>query len=287
MRQLGLIVVACFVVVGLSSTSAKAEAALQLQPLQYVETLKKDERKQGFIDIYNPQSRTIDVSLQVQGFRQTDTKGNLAFYDNPQLSRGIELSLSSAQIPAHKTLRLVFIVDGTKLPTGDVFAAIFAEAKPDGQAGIGTTVRLGSLLILTNQTPGVRQAAVERLDLGWLQIGTGIHGSTEIKNTAPVGTASGFFPTVTVSAWPSGGSWQLTGPLIQSGNSRTILINETTNQFGLYRIRVTTDSSYRERWVVLVTGYWRWLSVVIVIIAGAATVLLVRWRRYLKVVRKR
>jgi hypothetical protein len=287
MRQLGLIVVVCFIVAGLGGTSAKAEAALQLQPLQYVETLKKDERKQGFVDIYNPQSRTIDVSLQVQGFRQTDTKGNLAFYDDPQLSRGIELSVSSAQIPAHKTLRLVFIADGTKLPTGDVFAAIFAEAKPDGQVGIGTTVRLGSLLILTNQTPGVRQATVERLDLGWLQIGTGIQGATEIKNTAPLGTASGFFPAVTVSVWPSGGSWQLTGPLIQSGNSRTLLINETTNQFGLYRVRVATDASYREQWVVLVTGYWRWLSVAIMLIGGVAVVLLVRWHRRLKVVRKR
>lgn len=256
-------------------TSVHAEAALQVQPLQREATLQKGERKQGFVDVYNPQSRTIDVSFRIQGFRQVDERGNLTFYDDQQLSQGVELSLASAQIPAHKTLRLVFIADGAKLPTGDVFAVIFAQVKPDAVSGANATVQLGSLLILTNQTPGARLAAVKEFDLNWLQVGTGVQATAIIANTAPTGTASGFFPTVTLTAWPFGPSWQIRGPLVQAGNSRTVVINEPTDQFGVYRVRVAVGNSSQERWAVFITGYWRWLIFVIGFVVAAAIVLLI------------
>ena len=284
-RLIKLALVIAALCIGVSIPVA-AEASLELRPLQYVETLQKGERKQGMIDIHNPQPYDVDVRLSVQGFRQIDHQGNLEFFESEQLRDGITLDIDSAKIPAHKTLRLFFTADSTKLPTGDVFAAVFAEAMPTDHQGASTTVRLGSLLILTNQTPGARQAVVDRLSMNWLQIGDGLRGEAVIKNTAPPKTAGGFFPPLQLTTWPFGPSVNTTGPLVQSGNERTVQLKQPTNLFGIYRVRIATGSSHQDRWIVAVTGYWRWLSVVVLLGVAGGLIALKRWRQHNKLVKK-
>lgn len=282
---LTFIIAGCLLVLGAST--ANAEAALELRPLQYVETLQKGERKQGMIDIHNTEPYPVAVRLSVQGFRQIDTEGHLEFFDDQQLREGITLDVQSTDIPAYKTLRLYFTTDSTKLPTGDLFAAIFAEAVPTDHEGSGATVRLGSLLMLTNQTPGARQAKIAKLDMNWLQVGDGLRGSAVIANDAPKDTASGYFPEVSLRTWPFGPTDTHSGPLVQAGNQRTVQLRQAADLIGVYKVRVATGNSYREQWVVAVTGYWRWLSIVIVVAGVALGVFYIWWYRGKKLALKR
>ena len=246
-----------------NSAVAHAEPTLGLQPLQYTETLQKGERKQAFIDVTNPSSQPIIVQFQVQAFKQIDDKGTLSFYDDSRLNEGISLDLQEKEIPANKTLRLFFNVDGAKLPTGDVFAAVFAKTKPD-EKQMAPSVRIGTLLILTNGTPSARQAEVTSLTTSLLHFSDSIKGEVKIKNTAPANTSSGFSPTIHVRLWPFGLDRTIQGPLVFAGNTRTIALNEPASMFGVYKISARYGASSQERWVILMTGFWRWLAPVII-----------------------
>lgn len=238
-----------------------AEPALGLQPLQYVETLKKGERKQAYVDVANPSAQPVTVQFSVQGFRQVDDKGTLSFYDDDKITNGILLDYQEKGIPAKKTLRLFFVVDGTKLPTGDVFAAIFAQTKPVETARV-PSIRVGTLLILTNGSPGARKVSVEEFKIPLLHTGDLISGQIKIKNTAPVSSASGFFPEITIRTWPFGPNATITGPLVYAGNTRTLSLNQPSNQLGIYKITASYDESSKERWVILITGVWRWVVLI-------------------------
>lgn len=261
---LGLLVTAGYLV--LVAPSAHAEPVLGLQPLQYTETLKKGERKKAFIDVTNPSSQVTTVQFSVQAFKQIDDKGTLSFYDDEKIKNGILLDYQEIEIPANKTLRLFFIADGTKLPTGDVFAAIFAQTKPDEAARV-PAVRVGTLLILTNGTPGARQASIESFTAPLLHLGDSISGEIKIKNTAPATSASGFFPKITVSMWPFGPSQTITGPLVYAGNTRTIALNQASSQLGIYKVTASYDSSSKVQWVVVTTGVWRWIGLAAIVVA--------------------
>lgn len=245
---------------GLSGTAVYADASLRVQPLQYQESLQKGERKKGFIDVSNPMSQPAKVTFTVEGFRQIDNDGNLAFYPDEQLRRGIQLDYDAFEIPAKKSLRLYFAVDGTKLPTGDVFAAIFAQTIADAGSA-SPSVRIGSLLLLTNQTPSAHKAEVTALTAPVLQIGSTLSGRVAVKNTAQANTSSGFFPTVTISLWPFGPTTSIKGPLVFAGNTRQVLFNMPSNQLGIYRLSAAVGDSHKTRWVVIITGTWRWVCV--------------------------
>lgn len=268
--MIGRLVVAIglmLVLQGAMTARATDQPALQIQPLQHVDQLAKGERKRGFVDITNVQAQAIDVELSVQGFRQTDNSGTLVFFDDERLSRGIQLDLYDARIPAHKTLRLYFVADSTRLPSGDVFAAIFARIT--GQAGKGsdTSVRLGSLLMLTNGSPGAREAKVSALTLPWFQAGSGIEGQVSITNTAASQTASGFFPEVAVQVWPFRPT-TLHSPLVYAGNTRTVSFRMPGDYIGVYHVAASYQGHGVSRWVVAITGYWRWVAPIIVTILG-------------------
>lgn len=277
----GLVGVLLFVgYIFFAAPSVSAEPVIGLQPLQYVETLQKGERKKAFIDVTNPALQLVSVRFSVQGFKQVDDKGTLSFYTDEKISNGILLDYQEIQIPAKKTLRLFFVVDGTKLPTGDVFAAIFAQTKPVETAKI-PSVRVGTLLILTNGTPGARQVSVEEFKTPLLHTGDSISGQIKIKNTAPVSMASGFFPEITLRTWPFGPNTTITGPLVYAGNTRTISLNQPSSQLGIYKITASYGESSKGQWVVLVTGIWRWvlLTAFTVIFIAFLTYNLIKKRR--------
>lgn len=242
--------------------TVSAEPAVGLQPLQYVETLQKGERKKAFIDVTNPSPQPATVRFEVQRFKQVDDNGTLSFYDDEKISNGILLDYQEREIPAKKTLRLFFIVDGTKLPSGDVFAAVFAQTKPD-QGAAAPSVRVGTLLILTNGTPGVRQATIESFKAPFLHIGDSIDGEIKIKNTAPANTTNGFFPRVTIAMWPFGPTHTVTGPLVYAGNTRTIALDQSSSQLGIYKVTASYGGSAKSQWMLVITGVWRWILVVI------------------------
>lgn len=261
---LGFIFVATVML--LSAPVAAAEPVLGLQPLQYIESLAKGERKKAYVDVTNPSAQPISVEFNVQGFKQIDDKGTLSFFDDERINSGILLDYKEREIPAGKTLRLFFIVDGTKLPVGDVFAAIFAQTKPLQEVML-PSVRVGTLLILTNDTLGARQARVESLTAPLLQLGNSISGEARIKNTAPPSSASGFFPEITLSVWPFGSTRTIKGPLVYAGNTRTVEFDLPSNQVGIYRISASYGSSHQDRWVIAVTGIWRWMLPLILLMS--------------------
>jgi len=261
---LGLLL--CLGIVLSMQQSVAAEGSLQVQPLQNEASLQKGERKKGFIDITNPRPVDTKVKLSVAGFKQVDTAGNLSFYDSEQLRAGIMLDYEEYTIPANKTLRLFYIVDGTKLPTGDVFAAIFAQTINESTGSAASSVRIGSLLILTNETPGARQAEITKINAPWLQTGADVHGKVTIKNTAPPSSSSGFFPDVTIGLWPFGQTTSIKGPLVFAGNSREAKFALPSNQLGIYKLTASYGESKKTQWMLVVTGVWRWVALALVTI---------------------
>lgn len=265
--------------------SVAAEGSLQVQPLQNEASLQKGERKKGFIDVTNPRPVDTKVKFSVAGFKQVDTAGNLSFYDSEQLRAGIGLDYDEYTIPAHKTLRLFYIIDGTKLPTGDVFAAIFAQTVNESMGSAMPSVRIGSLLVLTNGTPGARHAEITKIDAPWLQTGADVNGKLTIKNTAPVDSSSGFFPTITVGLWPFGQTTNIKGPLVFAGNSREAKFAIPSNQLGIYKLTASYGESKKTQWMLVITGVWRWVVLALITVLPAAifsSVLYVRHRRRVK-----
>jgi len=262
-----------------------AEGSLQVQPLQNEASLQKGERKKGFIDVTNPRPVDAKVKFSVAGFKQVDTAGNLSFYDSEQLRAGIGLDYEEYTIPAHKTLRLFYIIDGAKLPTGDVFAAIFAQTINESTGSASSSVRIGSLLILTNGTPGARQAEVTKINAPWLQTGADVNGKLTIKNTAPADSSSGFFPDITIGLWPFGQTTSIKGPLVFAGNSREAKFSLPSNQLGIYKLTASYGESKKTQWMLVITGVWRWVVLVLVTILPAAifsSILYARHRRRIK-----
>jgi hypothetical protein len=285
MKKIALLIGFIGLAWGMTEAPVYADASLRVQPLQYQESLRKGERKKGFIDVSNPTSQAVKVKFAVEGFRQIDNDGNLAFYPDEQLRKGIQLDYDAFEIPAKKSLRLYFIADGTKLPTGDVFAAIFAQTIAEA-GGASPSVRIGSLLLLTNQTPSEHKAEVGALTAPILQIGSTLNGRVAIKNSARANTSSGFFPTVTISLWPFGSTTSIKGPLVFANNTRQVSFNLPSNQLGIYKLSASVGSSRQERWVIVITGMWRWVGVAIVGLALAILALRFAIRQHRRELRK-
>lgn len=246
-------------------------ANLQVQPTLYRESLQPTEKKKGYIDIANPSGEIVTVHFSVSAFRQSDDKGALTFHDNEQVVEGVKLDLSSVDVKPRENVRLYFLLDGTKLPSGDVFAVIFATID-SARLGVASA-RVGTLLVLQNGTPSSHEAAVDDISAPLFQVGESIEAVIRIRNTAPSEQATGFFPSLHVSLAPYS-SRTVDGPLIFAGHSRTIAYREPGNYVGPMRVTVTTGSSTKYAYVFAVTGYWRWAAPVILLIVGAGLYLI-------------
>jgi len=103
---------------------------LQVNPLQYEDTLTSGSVRLGYIEVSNPSDTTITLESRVQGFRQKDNAGRLSFFDDPQISDGIKVDLAKFDLGSHEAIRVAFSVDPTKLPKGGVYAVIFFRTLP-------------------------------------------------------------------------------------------------------------------------------------------------------------
>lgn len=262
-----VIAVLCALVV--ADTQASAMPSITMAPLQYQSQLQKNEVKKGFVDIGNPGNETITMQLQVQAFRQTDDNGALEFYAEPSYQQAIKLDLETIEIKPREGMRVYFLIDGTKLPKGDIFAAIMASTVPKATGGSAQSARVGTLLIINNDGEGARQAEITQFNVPWLQLGSGIEAQLAVKNTVNTKVKnSGFFPEVAVSTQPYG-TKTVQGPLLFAGRTRSISYKQPGDYFGPIYLKAKVLSSEKGKWIFAITGYWRW---VVPLIIGLAVV---------------
>lgn len=116
------------VALGLALATAPIAAAdgLSIGPLQYTATLKPGESKKGFVQIQNLSGTPVEVHLKARAFKQINDNGGLQFYDSEAITAGVKLDLNDIQIAPRAAAHVYFLLDGSRLPSGDVFAAILA-----------------------------------------------------------------------------------------------------------------------------------------------------------------
>jgi hypothetical protein len=253
--------------------------ALKIAPLEYKTTLEKDERKKGFIDISNPSGSSIDVSVEVQAFKQINDDGGLQFYDEGLLQKGIKPELKDFELGPREAIRLFFTVNGKVLPEGDVYAAIFFATSPSGpNSGVGQSVRVGTLISIINENPGSRKAEVTGLEIPFLNLTDGsVQGSYSIRNTGPKDT--GFYPIVSVSAWPSTERKDKTASLVFGGHERSNDFTYDTG-YGIHRISVSYAKSAKSAWVVVTPPWVMVLAGIVVLIIITEIILFARRRKH-------
>lgn len=242
--------------------------ALKITPLSYQAKLAKDEIKKGYVDISNPQYQTVEVALSVQAFRQIDDDGSLEFYADEKVARGVLLDLDEVTLKSREAIRVYFLLDSSKLPSGDVFAAIFASTKPSDGGGTQQSVRVGTLLMLTNGEAD-HTADIAYINAPWLQVGEGLRATLGIRNPADQASSTGFSPTVIVQAQPYSET-TVEGPLVFAGRTRTVDYVNNGNFFGPIRLTASAEGAATSRWVFAVTGYWTLLAPTLLFLIVAA-----------------
>ena len=246
-------------------TDISHATTLEMRPLIYRDSLKSGDKKRGFVDISNPSGKTLELRTSVQAFRQISDHGDLEFYDSAKLSSGILIDLDSFTLKPRETLRLYFLIDGTKLPEGDVFAAIFASSYEDRTQGTNLMVRVGTLLVISNATPAKHVAEVDRLEAPFFQVGDSVTASLDIRNTTDTKNANGFYPEIQMLLQPYA-SKTVTGPLVFAGRTRTIDYRDPGNYFGPMLLQAKSGDSHKSQLIFAVTGYWRWLAPLIFVV---------------------
>lgn len=252
-------------------------ASLTIAPYQYDSELKTGETKKGFVDIANPTGQSVTVTLEAQGFRQVDNQGNLEFYKSDAIQEGVQLDLEEFELTAYRGARVYFLLDSTKLPAGDVFAAILATSKPKQQGGSTPAVRVGTLLLLTNGTPGPRDIDIQSINSPWLQIGNKLQAGMTLRNTADPKTNTGFIPELTVAAKPYT-TKKVKGPLLFAGKTRNTTYVQQGDFFGPMYLAVTSGGTTKGTWLFAITGYWQWLAPVLL---GVIAVAIVAFKKFI------
>lgn len=267
---------------GVAYAPVASAESVRITPLQYRAELAQGEVKKGSVDIANPSSETLELKLYVNGFSQVDDKGNLRFFEDEQIKAGLLLDYDTVTLAPYQTLRLFFIADGTKLPPGDVFGVIFAETLAANHPGTNTAVRVGTLVMLSNGTPGPRQAKISDLSTPFFQFGDTVSGTAKITNPAPRDKATGFSPEIKVAVTPWGAHTTAVGPLVFAGNSRMVDFEVPSNQFGLYTVSLQAGGDTQSARVFLVTGWWRIIVPIVLVVCIAGVVVCVKlqvWRK--------
>lgn len=275
MRQLIMLLLMVCGVSLAAAPNASAVQSLKIAPQSYEATLQKAEVKKGYVDVSNPSSETVRVKLDVQAFRQISDDGSLEFYDSEQVRTGVQLDYETMTLGPREAYRVYFLLDGNKLPQGDVFGAIFASTIPDDGPGSTQALRVGTLLILQNGTPTAHTANVVSFATSWLHIGDGLSSTIVVTNPADPKSSTGFYPNITVSTAPYG-SRDVKGPLLFAGRTRTVDYKLQGNYFGPIWFGANIGDSKQGQFIFAVTGYWRWLAPLLLVLLVVGTVLFIR-----------
>lgn len=250
-----------FISVSILTFPSPASAnSVSISPLQYKAKLAAGESKKGFVDVINSSSEDATMQLHVKAFRQIDNDGSLEFYTDSQIERGVKLDLKEVTLGPREGVRVYFILDGNVLPSGDVFAAIFATTAPEAKTVSIPAAQAGTLLMLENSTPVKHTAVIDTLTAPWLQISDAITMEMSITNTDPEGgKAIGFTPKITFLFKPHG-QQTVDGPLLFAGRTRLVDFRQAGDYFGPVLIEAEINGQSQTKLIFAVTGYWRWLA---------------------------
>lgn len=226
---------------------------LKIAPLEVRAELKKGQKKKGYVEVSNPSNKTVQVVSSVRGFKQIDDSGALRFYQDEQIEAGIQVDLNEFELPPWSAARVYYLLDGTKLPTGDVFAAIFfsTSQQQDSVLSIQPSVRVGTLLSIVNGTSPSHQATITKLEVSLFQFGD-IKGTYTIKNTGKE-DSTGFYPQVKLGLQPFSQTEEVTSRLVFPGIERANNFSVTPNYPGIYQLKVTHQDSEKSTLVFVVT----------------------------------
>lgn len=258
MKRVGALLASAMIALLVLTGSPVGAVSLKIAPLRYETTLTQGEKQKGYVDISNPNSEPIMLKFSVQAFRQINDEGGIEFYDSKSVSSGILLDLESTDLGPREVLRLYFLIDSTKLPAGEVFAAILAHTVPDDNVGTAQAIRVGTILEITNGQAGAYRAAITSFSTPFLQIGETITARFVVKNEDEVGL-KGYRPSITFGVRPYS-SQDVQGPLVFAGRSRTVEYKTTGNYFGFVWLQASVDGSSKGALAFVMTGYWRWLG---------------------------
>ena len=270
-----------FVAATLLPASLKAAPpALKLSPLLYQQVIGDDKPKIGYIDVSNPADTAVVIQTQVRAFRQLNLSGDLEYYDDSRLSSGIQIGSNSFELGAREARRVAFTVEPKKLPKGGIYATLFFQTVPPLETAkssyISESAKVGTLLIITNGKGSTSGTILPRLNL--LQIGAGIRGDIEYKNTGVTPSGIAYNPQLSVKLQPFGRGVSVNGPLIFPGNTRSFTFSRTGSYLGIFPITYTDTLTHQNvrRWVIACTGWWRYGFPLLLIVIAA---LIVRKRR--------
>lgn len=261
----------------LGQSPAMAES-LKISPLHYDVQLTAGETKKGFVDITNPTASAEMVVLSVSAFLQIDNNGSLEFYNDPDLKNAVKLDYDEVEIGARETLHLAFSVASTRLPSGNVFAAIMAATKPQPNSAATPAARVGSLLFIKNGELAGQNVAIEQLNVPAFQFGEALSAHFAVRNADDKKEGTGFFPKITVSVWPFVND-TVAGPLVFPGITRQVDYVKRGSYFGIVKYTIKSSGSLSTAYSFVVTGYWRGIvPIVLLVLAGSGFVAL-RMRR--------
>lgn len=249
--------------------------SLKVAPLEYRIALKPGERQKGVIDVSNPTGEKLKVTTSVQAFRQVSDDGTIEFYDDERLNVGIKTDFETFSLAPKETLRMYFLVDGTKLPSGDVYGAIFfATAPASKEKGVSESVKLGTLLSIVNGTPSSRSADITGLRTSFFHFGNSVSGSYKIRNTANPKTSTGFYPEVNIELKPFYYAVKHKSSLVFAGRERANDFKIKASRLGFYKLRVSYKDSYKEKWIFLIGSSYIWLVVILAPMVIVSTIIL-------------
>lgn len=278
---------------GLGAMPAPAHAdvpGLQASPLEYRDALTPGKVKTGYVQVSNPGDGPITIASSVRGFRQIGTDGRLEFFDDPDLSAGIQIGLTSFNLGPREAVRVVFNVDPSKLPAGGVYAGLFFRTVPPAQSSLSSYVdesaNVGTLLELTNGPIGAYQGTIKTLSLPFMQFGNTLKGSLDYTNADHSAHPVGFRPNLSMQVLPWGKSPKLTTGLVLPGITRNFAIARPGSYFGLLPVIVTDNDTHKIAitWIFACTGFYQWLVIVLGI--ALAIFAIIRPKRLLKALRR-
>lgn len=276
-----LVLVITIGVVMLSGGVSVGALSAKIAPLKYEAELNAGESRKGHVDIVNTGGEAAVFSLDVRAFRQVSDDGSLSFYDDARIDDGVKLDITEIELQPGEGARVIFGIDGTKLPEGDVFAAILVQSSNPDRSGVNASVSVGTLVFIQNGTPSIHDAKIESLSASLFQYAPTLSITMDIANPASESENTGFFPEVNITFKPYG-SDKITAPLVFAGRTRSIEYRKDGSFFGPVLVEVATNGDRKSVWVFAVTGFWRWLAPILAIVFCVIVYLSTRARRKLK-----
>jgi hypothetical protein len=256
--------------VSFAPSVAFADASLQLNPLKYEDTLPDATVRQGFVEVSNPSDTSVTVTTSVRGFKQADLDGNLAFFDDPQLTAGIIPDLATFSLGPREAIRVTFSVNPAKLPRGGVYAALFFRTQPEASASnvsyLLESANIGTLLLLQNGPSGKASGEISKLSFPLWQLGGGIKGAITYHNKDRNTGGSAVTPRLSVKIPLIGKEHNPSSALVLPQSSRIIPVTLAGSYFGILPLQVSAEGAATKTiWIIACTGWYSYVLLVLIV----------------------